>query len=320
MEIEKAQHYLKNIPSDVIKLVCSLLGLAYFIYLIQSDAQKAYKKRAHWIPGNAFILSALTIQVLSYLDTSTVNISDKPNYKEMILLLGNHLLIESQRLIICVFMGYLLPGMARPGSGGQWGDISALAITLITDITTELYFLHESKDLFRLLTNRKTVQKTDYNSNFDMAAEFEKQPSIRTWFMVSSVGILVSVIFLILFLVCAIVAGNTIRGILSQRISAALSSEKTENSWKWKWVEEEVFKSWIVARTCRPEYVIARSVLSSGAGMVVTLRIILSILKFNFVQYKSVLLLNDGLDELRKARLVFQYAFVLVGWTVVCWR
>ncbi|GLJ14465.1 hypothetical protein SUGI_0233920 [Cryptomeria japonica] len=217
-------------------------------------------------------------------------------------------------------MGYLLPGMARPGSGGQWGDISALAITLITDITTELYFLHESKDIFRLLTNRKTVQKIDYNSNFDMAAEFEKQPSIRTWFMVSSVGILVSVIFLILFLVCAIVAGNTIRGILSQRISAALSAEKTENSWKWKWVEEEVIKSWIVARACRPEYLIARSVLSSGACMVVTLRIILSILKFNFVQYKSVLLLNDGLDELRKARLVFQYAFVLVGWTVVCWR
>ncbi|GLJ14464.1 hypothetical protein SUGI_0233870 [Cryptomeria japonica] len=318
MEMEKAQHYLKNIPSDVIKLVCSLLGLAYFIYLIQSDAQKAYKKRAYWIPGNAFILSALTIQVLSYLDTSTVNISDKPNYSEMALLLGNHLLIESQRLIICVFMGYLLPGMARPGSGGQWGDISALAITLFTDITSELYFLHKSKDLFRLLTDRKIVQKTDYDYKFDMAVEFKQQPSIRIWFMVSSVGILVSVIFLILFLVCAIVAGNTIRGVLSQRISAALSTEKIENSSKS--VEDEVFKSWIVARACRPEYVIARSVLISGAGMVVTLRIILSILKFNFVQYKSVVLLNDGLDELRKARLVFQYAFVLVGWTAVCWR
>ncbi|GLJ14463.1 hypothetical protein SUGI_0233860 [Cryptomeria japonica] len=39
---------------------------------------------------------------------------------------------------------------------------------------------------------------------------------------------------------------------------------KIENSSK-SWVEEEVFQSWIVARACRPEYVIARSVLSSGA-------------------------------------------------------
>ncbi|GLJ14470.1 hypothetical protein SUGI_0234000 [Cryptomeria japonica] len=309
----------KNISSDAIKLACSLLGLTYFIYLIRSDAQQAYKKRAHWIPGNAFILSALTIQVLSYLDTSTVSISDTPNFSEMALLLGNHLLIESERLIICVFIGYLLPGMARPGSGGQWGDISALVITLITDIGSELYFLHRSKDLFRLLTEQKTVQKIDYDYRFEMAEVFKQQPSIRTWFMVSSGGILVSVILLILFLGCAIVAGNTIRGILSQRISAALSTEKTEKN-SWKWIEEEVFKSWILARSCRPEYVISRSVLSSGAGMVVTFRIILSLLKFSFVQYKSVVLLRDGLDGLRKARLVFQYGFVLVGWIVVCWR
>ncbi|GLJ14468.1 hypothetical protein SUGI_0233980 [Cryptomeria japonica] len=316
--MEIAERYLKNISSDAIKLVCSLLGLAYFIYLIKSDAHQAYRKRAHWIPGNAFILSALTIQVLSYLDSSTVNISDKPSYSEMALLLGNHLLIESERLIICVFMGYLLPGMARPGSGGQWGDISALTITLFTDITSELYFLHKSKDLFQLLVVQKTVLKVEYDYKFDMAREFKKQTSIRAWFMVSSVGILVSVIFLTLFLGCAIIAGNTIRGILSERISVALSTKEKENSWKG--FEEEVLSSWIVARACRPEYVIARSVLSSGAGMVVTLRIIFSLVKFSFVQYKSVVLRYDGLDELRKVRLVLQCVFVLIGWIAVCWR
>ncbi|GLJ14462.1 hypothetical protein SUGI_0233850 [Cryptomeria japonica] len=318
MATETVEHYLKNISSDVIKLGVSLLALAYFIYLIKSDAQQAYRKGAHWLPGNAFILSAFTIQLLSYLDMSTVNISDKPSYSEMILLLGNHLLIESQRLIICVFMGYLLPGMARHGSGGQWGDISALTISLITDITSELFFLHKSKDLFRLLTEQKTVQKIDYGYQYEMAEQFKQQPSIRAWFMVSSVGILVSVIFLILFLVCAILAGNTIRGVLSQRILASLPSKETEKSWKG--FEEEVLRSWIVARACRPEYVIARSVLSSAAGMVVTLRIILSLLKFSYVQYKSVILRHDGLDELRKVRLVFQWVFVLIGWIAICWR
>ncbi|GLJ17765.1 hypothetical protein SUGI_0310100 [Cryptomeria japonica] len=179
MATDQTQQNWTNFSSDVTKLVCSLLGLGYFIYLIQKDARGAYKKRAYWNPGNAFVLSALTIQVLSYLNSSiTVNISDKPNFEEVAMLFSNHLLIDSGRLTICVFMGYLLPGMARSGSGGDWGDIFALAISLFTDIVSELYFLHKSKYLFNFFNNKKKFHtiKEDYNYVYDIAEQFWGAP------------------------------------------------------------------------------------------------------------------------------------------------
>ncbi|GLJ17768.1 hypothetical protein SUGI_0310150 [Cryptomeria japonica] len=306
----------KHFWSDLKNLIFALLGLCYFFYLIISDAKEARKKRAHWIPGKAFILSALTIQVLSQLDTMSVSITDNPNIREVAMLLGNHLLIDSGRLIICVFMGYLLPGMARSGAGGDWGDIFALAISLFTGIISELYFLHKSREIFRTL---HTTKKVDYGSEYDVVNELQQDPSIKTWYVASSWGIIVSVVFLILFLGSTVTAGNTIRKILSHRIVAALSTKEIYDK-SWKGFEEEVFKSWLLAPACRPEYVIGRSVLSSAAGMVVTLRIVFSLLKFKFLKYKDIIQYYDGLDSLREAILLLQCAFVFVAWIAICWR
>ena len=61
------QGELKSAPlslGEFAELLGVLVGVIVFIYLIGADTLKALKKRAYWIPGDALVLSALTIQLL----------------------------------------------------------------------------------------------------------------------------------------------------------------------------------------------------------------------------------------------------------------
>ncbi|GLJ06596.1 hypothetical protein SUGI_0042740 [Cryptomeria japonica] len=299
---------------EIIKLVTMSLGLCYFIYLILTDIWAALwgKPRTQWIRGKALILSALSIQVLSYLDYRNIRFSDEPTYRDVAKLLGNQLVIDSGRVVICVFIGYLLPGMANRGSAEASSDIVALVVSLFTAIVSELYYVRKAGNI---------LSRVDYDYAYDFLVNYNHKPTVKLWFIVSSVIFLTAIICLILFLVSAIIAGKTVRCMLKQRISSVIkqSRQKDESKTRNK-IEVEVLKSWLVCRAAQPEYVISRSVLISSTGLVVTTCVVLLVAKalnlrsFNFLHY------GDGLDWLRHITFVLQCVFVLLGWFVIFYR
>ncbi|GLJ06602.1 hypothetical protein SUGI_0042820 [Cryptomeria japonica] len=288
-----------------IKLGGMSLGLFYFICLILSDNWSALKSkpRTWWIPGKALILSALSIQVLSYLDYSNIRFSDVPNAQGVAKLLGNQLVIDSGRLVICVFIGYLLPGMATRGSAEASADIVALVVSLFAAITSELFYVYKA-------------EKEDYTNIYDFLSEFSDNPQ-KVWFIASSSVFLLAILLLILFLVSAILAGKTVRCMLKQRIISALSFNNLHQGEEcWEKFDDEVLKQWLLCRAAQPQYVIARSVLSSSTGLAVTICIVLFVAK-TLKLGSNILHLHDGLDWLRHTIFVLQCFFLLLGGWVI---
>ncbi|GLJ06594.1 hypothetical protein SUGI_0042710 [Cryptomeria japonica] len=299
---------------EIIKLVTMSLGLSYFIYLILTDTWAAFwgKPRTHWIRGKALILSALSIQVLSYLDYRNIRFSDEPTYRDVAKLLGNQLVIDSGRVVICVFIGYLLPGMANRGSAEASSDIVALVVSLFTAIVSELYYVRKAGNI---------LSRVDYDYAYDFLINYNNKPTVKLWFIVSSVIFLTAIVCLILFLVSAIIAGKTVRCMLKQRISSVIKQSRQKNESKtMNEIEGEVLKSWLVCRAGQPEYVIARSVLISSTGLVVTACVVLLVAKALYLRSFNFLHYDDGLDCLRHITFVLQCVFVLLGWFVIFYR
>ncbi|GLJ06601.1 hypothetical protein SUGI_0042810 [Cryptomeria japonica] len=304
------QPKMSSLVLPAIKLCGMSFGLFYFTCLILLDIWNAIKSkpRTWWIPGKALILSALSIQVLSYLDYSNISFSDTPNHTDIAKLLGNQLVIDSGRLVICVFIGYLLPGMATRGSARASSDIVALVVSLFTAIISELFYVHKAGNV---------ILKVDYNYVYDFFDQWQHNPKIKIWFIVSSSVFLVAIVLLILLLVSAILAGKTVRCMLKQRINSAISLNKPHQAKEcWEKFEDEVLKSWLLCRAAQPQYVIARSVLSSSTGLVVSICIVLFIaktlkLRSNIIHY------DDGLDWLRHTTFGLQCLFVALGGLVI---
>ena len=59
--------------SEFAGLEAFLLGTLGFIIFLIVDIHKAFKKGAQWVPGGALVLSALTIQIMDFVE----NQSDK---------------------------------------------------------------------------------------------------------------------------------------------------------------------------------------------------------------------------------------------------
>jgi hypothetical protein len=72
-------------------------------------------------------------------------------------------------------------------------------------------------------------------------------------------------------------ASKSIHDVVAQRIPVLLSRPEHRNSgsvvW-WEVVEEHAVRSWITARTHQPQYIIARSVLISSVGFLVTICVV----------------------------------------------
>ena len=171
------------------------------------------------------------------------------------------LMIHIGRVMICVFVGYLLPGMARAASKNYRTRIVALLLSISFQIVSEIYAI-----------NRRS--KNDEQNRDAYADEKPRGASIT----ITTATVLGSMLMLVLLLSSATLASNSVKDIISQKIPVILSfkmSHGEENPWQK--IEDQVLKSWIVIRVCHPEYIVARSVLASSAGMVVTICILVSV-------------------------------------------
>jgi hypothetical protein len=131
-----------------------------FIGLLGWDTLKALKKRAHWIPGDWLVLSALTIQILNLLNGESSLLKDiLDNTKNLNgeVVKNNLFMIHSSRVMLCVLVAYLLPGMARPGYEESWGKLGALVLSIFLHISSELLSVH------RRLANSGLPLVSDYN-------------------------------------------------------------------------------------------------------------------------------------------------------------
>ncbi|GLJ11719.1 hypothetical protein SUGI_0175370 [Cryptomeria japonica] len=287
----------------IVKMVISLAVVAAFINFITADAIRAWKRRAHWVPSDLLALSALTILLLNFLSDRDDSVKETlDSQRDDIIELW---MVHSSRVMVCVVLAYLLPGMASLGSESLWRNLIALIVTIFVHMFSELYKAGSS--LF--------IKPQLYGAS----------------------SIYISFIMLILLLGCAHVASRGIEGILAQKIPIILSKSIPFNKvvkttcnhsnclqaeedveYTWQAVEDEVFKAWIVAHAYSPEYIIAKSALCSSAAAIVTVQIVIStvglIIKGHRVNFHSIL------DCSKFIAAVLQCVFILIGWAIIGWR
>lgn len=273
-------------------LIAWCVWLVPVISLLLWDVGKAWKRRALWIPGHALGLSALITQLLSFIDYSHISIYSGSSYKTkevVAVLVKNQQVLESGRLMMCVLMVYLVPGMACSGSTTVWADLTALGLSIILKIVSELYS-------FNLET---------------------KGPD-RKWSIVFDCTLFIAIIYLLMLLIHAAMIGRSIRKMLSQRIPLALSCCDPFEKRECNDVKDHAIKCWIVVRASQPDYVLARSQLTGFGGLTVTVCVVISIIK-----WRCVRLTDHGSVIPAKKRtltqfvIVGQLAIVLIGCIII---
>ena len=170
-----------------------------FLILLLWDVCRALKRRAHWTPGLALILSTLTIQIIGLIDFWDMRYKDHNQEKledVSILLTEDQLILDCRRLMMCVFIGYLFPGMVRSGWTRVWSDVGGLVLAVVLHMVLELYFVWK-------------FNRTKQSESF--------------WFLVSGTTLFISSVLLLLLLSCAVLAGKTIRKIISKKVPLAVS-------------------------------------------------------------------------------------------------
>ncbi|GLJ13580.1 hypothetical protein SUGI_0215730 [Cryptomeria japonica] len=199
------------------------------------------------------------------------------------MLAENQLRMDAARLTMCVFVGCLLPGMTTMGTVGRWSNVAALFVTLSFHIATEIYALQN--------VNNSKVQ-------------CEAGP----W----GVVLLLSASSLLLLLRAVIFSGKLMRSLLSKEVSGRLENQGVE----WKTLRSEVMKSWAAARAWKMGYFVL-SLFSSGAGMIVTICVVIMDIKAGF---RSSLLHQNN----ERGNLTFylhpQCIFIFVGWILMLCR
>lgn len=288
------------------ELLGLFIGVLVFISLLGVDTFKARKKRAHWVPGHALVLSALTIQVMNLLNAESTLLKEildnrKPLNGEVVK--NNLFMIHSSRLMLCMIVAYLLPGMARPGYEDSWGKLTALAVSMFVNIFSELFVVH------RRLSDSSLSVITYYFYFWPHAKQVTEYS-----FIVSSMIISISLVWLILLLSCATLANKSIRDIIAQKIPIILANQGNAIA-----VENQVLKSWIVSRACYPESIIARSVLSTSAAVAVTVCVLISIAGW-LVQGPVIYVFPGVKSWLKFITTNMEVTFILVGWAIIGWR
>lgn len=281
--------------------VCALI----FTILLSLDAYKAFKRKAHWIPSESLVLSALIIQLLTFIDNFNLNVHSNDQHvknNQIYNLIANPLRFNIRRVMICIFISYLLPGVVHSGLRTVWSDIGALALTVLWDMTYEVYFL------LKLIK-----EETPSTSNIRL---WRLCTSCRMWFTVSYFTLFTALVWLVVLLTCAVIAGKSIRNIISQKVPLALSCcsnypEKQE----CHNIENHVLKCWVVSRASQPDYIMARSVFISFAGLVSTVCFVLLVATCAW-EFSLFLTLDIVGYLIYLVRLIF----ILIGWIVVLYR
>lgn len=283
-----------------------LLGAVAFITLIGLDLRKAIEKGAYWVPGRAVVLSALTIQIMNFMQNQSVLLDKEFEGSGSLsneVLKDDLFMIHMSRVMLCVLVAFFLPGMARLGYQEKWTKIGAIGLTVFIDIFSEVISVR----------NRTVGSGVVFHSFYSWTQE-RKVSDIS--FFVSGAIISITLIWLTLLLICAAIACKSIRNITSQKIPIILA-EPADSSWKG--VEDQVLKSWIVARACSPESIIARSVLASSAALGVTTCILCSVVGWIFLGPK-VKFQPKPEFWLKFITTILQMIFILIGWAIIGWR
>ncbi|GLJ13422.1 hypothetical protein SUGI_0211950 [Cryptomeria japonica] len=275
----------KMILATISLIICMLWDIALHV------AQEYLKvKISSCIPTNLFVLGALTIQILGYVQIQKIQVFGPSNEKELELLVSEQLKMDVARLTMCVFVGCLLPGMAMAGTQGRWSNIAALFVSLSFHIATEIYVLQNA--------NNYIVQR-------------EAGP----WFISSGALLLLGASSLLLLLGSVILSGKLARDGVRYGISQVLSKDVENEGDRWEKLRSEMMKSWVAARAWKTRYFITSSAFSPGAGMIVTICIAFMTAK---LRCRLSLLHNNERGNL----LIFylQCIFILVGWILMLWR
>ncbi|GLJ41067.1 hypothetical protein SUGI_0850180 [Cryptomeria japonica] len=316
-------------PGQIANITILVSSVCLFIFLILKDAVKSLKNKAHWIPGDFLVLSALTIQLLNLISTQ----GQPLNLDERNIGLNEFWMIHTSRILLCVVIAYLVPAMANPGAEDFWGKITSLAITVFLHVITELY----------ILLPRETSLTRNYLSRLWPKQQGTSQ---RLYYILAAI-ILSSFVMLLLLLGCANIAGRGIERIVAHRIplilkaqvqedhqhhhhrysyDGVLRAEETEEDHYydsgcekcWRRVENAVLRAWIIARAYSLEYVIARSVLASSAAIILTSQIAITIVAG--VRKSPKLEVVNVQDRLRFSITMLQCVFILIGWSMVLRR
>ncbi|GLJ41081.1 hypothetical protein SUGI_0850710 [Cryptomeria japonica] len=300
---------------QVLTTVLLVSSVILFIFLILRDGVKGLKIKAHWIPGDFLVLSALTIQLLNLISTQ----GQPLNWEQRNILLVEFWMIHTSRIMLCIVIAYLIPAMANPGAEDFWGKIISLALTVFLHVLSELYFINpkSTNDILKRLWPR------------------QRGTSIRLYYIFAAI-IFSSFVLLLLLLGCANIAGRGIERIVAKKIRLILKGQvkedhrrhhhhsddgvwrKDEDQQCWQELEDAVLRAWIIVRAYSLDYVIARSALASSAATIVTIQIAITLLAG--VRNSPQLLICTPLDKLRFIITMMQCLFILIGWSMILWR
>lgn len=143
---------------------------------------------------------------------------------------------------------------------------------------------------------------------------FDMYSSDEVWANVFNAILCTAITLLVLLSICAVLAGKTIRIIINKKLHSKVSTCRNCGN-----IGDHVLRCWILVRCSQPEYIMARSVLSSLAGLLVTVCVILMVVKWSLlgqIDFDG----SDTLLQLNEITFLIQFAFVLVGWMVVSFR
>lgn len=256
------------------------------------------------MPGNALVLSALTIQIMTFVENQSDRVFLGSKTLKDEIGENNFVMIHGTRVMICVLVAFFLPGVASASHENKLAKIAALGLTVFVDIFSEFLTLYRRfSDSVRGLT-RPSQDGVSWVS-----------------FLISDVLISISLMWLILLLACAARAGESIRNIANQRVPFILAHEdvQPDAANNWEAIERQVLKSWIVVYLCSPPTIIAKSVLTSSAALVVTICIVSSIAGW-VVRGPTVTIHADAESSLKVIITLLEIVFILTGWVVIGWR
>ncbi|GLJ08717.1 hypothetical protein SUGI_0094310 [Cryptomeria japonica] len=280
------------------------VGTVVLALFIVFDVCKAYIRGAKWLSGNFLLFCGLCVQLLGYLDTQQLSFACRHNDCDLEGVIDGQLSIDLSRLVLFVFVGYLLPGLAS--AARIWSNIAALLISLSSHIAVELLAIQT------------------YGKEKDKVVKGQS----GIWLIAYHYVLLSSILGLLFLLIWAIGSGRFIRDNLSSRILSVLPGSDNNlilripsllsgndnnevSTWSWEAYESEILKSWIITCVCQPEYVLGRTMFSAGVGTVLTNCVGVFIAK--------VLCLRSQLHG-SLPLLTLQFVFIILVWFAVMYR
>eukprot|EP00253_Pinus_taeda_P015566 PITA_15566 len=290
---------------ELAQLLGLLLVVLVFIVLLVVGIGTAAEKGHFWVPGNVLLLSALTIQLMNFVeDRSSLLNAAVPGQT-----LNCTNVSKVQFVINSMEVQSALPDQnSRPlmaAKGNQTDAERSRSVMEAHVFNHTLLMVHCSRVMLCVLIA------------FFLPG-MARPGHENTW---TTVAAILFTVLLHIFSELSIIHHNSatankgIQSVILQKIPLILGNP--ENSWKA--VEDQVLKSWIVARAFNPEYIIGNSELASSAALAVTVCVVLSILTW-IAQGADIDILGGTRFWLKFIIIIVEVLFILIGAAIIVWR